>query len=117
MNSLNGFINDLDQMYLNGSVALANGAAQIDDTFVLDSNKRMLDIVTNHMAANSYAPGVQQHFNDLKAGLEKAVQIQAEWIAKGLSRDTAPAQEVKDMDAASMQLTYAETQLRIAAGR
>jgi hypothetical protein len=116
MQSLGTFIDDLDQMYTDGDAALASGNTEQILAFVLEMNKKQLDLVDAQIA-NKYPTEIQAHIVAMKGALSNAITIQSSWIKAGTNRDSAPADEVAHLDDQMMVITETETALRIAADR
>jgi hypothetical protein len=113
---LKKFCGEIDQTYT-AAGSPPHGQSEADMLqYLIDMETAQLLIVDKYLAANTYPNEVQQHLTDMKDGLTQRINIVQSWVDNGLTRDTAPASEVAAENDAAMKSTYADTQLRIAAG-
>ena len=113
--SLVALIGEIDEAYKAQSAPPLNNPIKLM-LWTVDLESKQLEIVDSYLFENNYPAEVKEHMVDMRDGLSIRVATYEYWLEMGVTPDTAPAEEAKTVDDAAQQSTYAEQQLRIAAG-
>ncbi len=116
MQSLVSFCGEIEQAYSDAGTPPHDQppAEMLKWTIALETAQ--LTIVDNYLAANTYPSEIQQYMTEMREGLSQRIQVYQSWVDAGLTDATAPPSQVSTANDAAMKATYAETQLKIAAG-